>query len=74
MDEIGQINAEQMKTQFKTELDVLRHLDKKGFVIINDAFRTHKYILSPLEKCQRKFMSDAEGHPIWKNEWIHDNK
>lgn len=65
-----------MKEKLQTELQVIRKLDKNGLVIIDKSFLTYKYLLKPTES-QKYIYLEAVGsppHPIWKGEWIHDDK
>lgn len=33
-----------------------------------------KYTLSPLKNTKIVLLSSSLGHPLWKNEWVHDDK
>ena len=62
------------KIKQQTIQTIQRKFDEQGLVIISKSFVKTKYILSPLPKEPPKEMEAIDGHPIWKGEWIRDNK
>jgi hypothetical protein len=75
MEEEGEIKAEELLKE-QPKLDVIRELNKNGSVFIDTAYRTHKYPLKPYDKDQSKliYVESQEGHPIWRKDWLHDDK
>ena len=53
---------------------IKRDFDENGHVIISQSFVKAKYQLAPLQKKEIVFQEPVKGHPIWKGEWIHDDK
>ena len=50
-------------------------MNSEGLVIIRQDYRTHTYVLEPLNNTPRILLKGRNGlHPIWKDEWMHNDK
>ena len=76
MEKVGEIDPKELEKQYKqkTVLNIVRQFDQNGRVIIGKNYIKTKHLTKPITNCPQVFQEAVNGHPLWRGEWIRDQK